>query len=210
MLFSIRFISCAILLFLLASCERPTERIEVKNEDGVVTERYTRWKEDFAREGLTERFDDQGQLLETAYYTKDTLHGERKLYYENGNVEYCERYEKGQYNGPYQAFHENGALKLEGLYVNNEMTGTWKRYYETGQLEEEVTFDHNQESGPFVEYYPNGKLKAKGAYEGGDFEQGPLELYNEEGILIRKMSCEKGLCRTTWKLETEPDESTDS
>ena len=83
------------------------------------------------------------------------------------------------------------------------MTGKWKGYYDNGALKEEVIFVNNQENGPFIEYYPNGKLKAEGTYLEGDYEQGELKLYNESGELIRRMNCEKGVCKTVWKAEGE-------
>jgi antitoxin component YwqK of YwqJK toxin-antitoxin module len=188
--------------FWLVSCGSDLETIEVKNDEGVIVETYTRKKVDYAKEGLYQKFSDQGVLIEKSNYRNDTLEGERTLFYENGNPQYIENYKKGQFEGPFKAYHDNGTLKLEGIYTDNAMEGEWKAYYENGQLKEIVQFENNQENGPFIEYHPNGKLKAKGSYLEGDHEHGELELYDESGELFKKMMCDKGICRTSWQRDT--------
>ncbi|MEM9991980.1 MAG: hypothetical protein AAF738_09455, partial [Bacteroidota bacterium] len=136
-------------------------------------------------------------------YLADTLQGERKLYYADGGVHYLERYKDGQYHGKYEAFHPNGQLALVGNYVQNMMQGEWIGYYENGQMKERVQFEDNLENGAFTEWYENGNRKATGTYSGGDKEHGELFLYDETGILTRKMNCEHGRCATTWKRPAE-------
>jgi len=193
----------AIFLFfviILTSCGK-LETVEVKNEAGAIVESYTRNKKDFAKEGVYKAYDDDGRLIEEAFYKNDTLNGIRKIFFENGNVEAEEIYVNGVFDGVYKGFYNSGKPELEGNYVKNEMVGTWKRFYPTGQLMEEVTFSKNNENGPFVEYYENGKLKAEGNYKDGDNEEGELKLYDEMGVLERKMECTAGRCITTWRSE---------
>lgn len=193
---------CIFLFFtvLLASCSN-TETIEVKNDNGVVIESYTRNKKDFAKEGLYKAYDDKGKLTEEAAYSNDTLNGLRKIFFESGNIKTEEIYVGGIFDGVYKVFYEDGKTELEGNYVKNEMEGVWKRFYPTGQLMEEVLFSGNDENGPFVEYHENGKFKAEGTYKNGDNEDGELKLYNEMGVLERKMNCTTGRCVTTWRSE---------
>lgn len=172
----------------------------MKDEYGY-TERFTRRKSDFARQGVLRRYDPEGKLVEEVNYESDTLQGLRILYYSEGDTQTVETYDRGLFEGPWRTYYENGVLKQEGLYAGNQMTGEWRRYYQNGQLMEVVTFSGNAENGPFVEYYPNGKLKAEGAYLDGDYEHGLLKEYNEEGLLVRKAQCENGICRTIWRAE---------
>lgn len=193
----------AILLFfviLLAGCS-DTETVDVKNDAGVIIESYIRNKENFAKEGIYKAYDAKGQLTEEAFYKNDTLNGLRKIFFENGNVEAEEMYVNGIFDGPYKGFYEDSKPELEGNYVKNEMVGVWKRFYPTGQLMEEVTFSDNNENGPFVEYHENGKLKAEGNYKDGDNEDGELKLYDDMGVLERKMNCTNGRCVTKWRSE---------
>lgn len=165
-------------------------------------ERYSRRVDDYAKEGQYSLISPEGNLLETAEYHNDTLHGIRVLFFENGDTQVVERYDYGIFAGPFQAYYEGGILELEGNYEANVMEGTWKRYYKSGKLMEEVTFQDNAENGPFTEYYENGKIKAEGYYKDGDNEHGSLKIYNEEGVLVKTMDCQHGVCRTIWEKES--------
>lgn len=203
-----RYLILFLFLFLSVffSCASKIETVETKDEFGNSI-KYTRNKSDFSKEGLYTISYPNGNLYEEANYVRDTLHGERKLYFESGKLEVLETYNMGMFISPYKRFFENGKLQQEGNYENNIATGEWKKYYENGQLEELVNLKNNEENGPFQEYYENGNLKAEGSYNGFDEEtsrpreHGLLKLYNEEGVLIKKMNCTNGICRTSWTLE---------
>ena len=186
------------LLLLFTACKSKMEQVEHVNSYGY-TEKYTRDKETYAKEGLYQQFDEENRLIEEAQYENDTLHGMRVIYFEQGDTQIVEHYQRGRFEGAYRTYYEGGALEQEGQYTDNKMTGFWKRYYPNGQLMEKVQFQNNTENGPFIEYYENGKLKAEGDYLEGDNEHGLLKLYDESGELMRKMECERGICRTVWK-----------
>ena len=180
--------------FALFSCSN-LETITEQDDSGN-TIKYVRDKEDYAREGLYQVFGADGKLLEEANYKDDQLHGERKLFYANGQVEAVEQFANGEYTGNFLGYYENGKLKIAGNYVDNAMSGEWKRYYENGQTMEVVLFENNEENGPFVEYHENGKLKTEGSYKNGDNEHGELKMYKQNGELERIMDCEMGRCKT--------------
>lgn len=183
------------------ACGPNLETIEVKNDAGILTERYTQDPETELRQGKSNLFFEDGTVQEESNYDKGVLEGERKLYYENGSLQAIERYDKGTFAGIYQAYYENDTLELEGQYINGVMSGEWKRYYQSGKLMEVVAFENNEENGPFIEYHENGKTKAKGAYKDGDNEHGELKLYDEAGELERTMTCVMGRCETVWQKE---------
>ena len=190
-------------ILLLPSCTPEFETIEVKNDAGQIVEKYQRHTENLMRDGLLERFDDAGKLMESEHYKNDTLHGIRTIYFENGKPQYIENYSNGKFEGEYRAFHESGELKLIGEYQDNAMQGEWKGYHPNGQLKELVQFVNNQENGAFIEYHDNGKLAAEGSYLNGDNEHGELKLYDENGELKRIMDCDVGVCKTRWKREDQ-------
>ncbi|MCR9286075.1 toxin-antitoxin system YwqK family antitoxin [Saprospiraceae bacterium] len=201
-----RYFICAFLLVGLFSCgeKDPTQDLEVvenRDDEGNLTEKYTRRKDNFAKQGQYQAFSSDGKIVEEANYVNDSLHGERKLYYDNGKVELIERYSMNEFEGTYQEFYENEQLKFEGEYVGNTMTGEWKKYYDSGELMELVLFENNEENGPFREYYQNGNIKTKGEYLNGSFEHGLLKKYEENGELSAKMQCLKGICQTIWSKE---------
>lgn len=155
------------------------------------------------KEGLIQAYTENGMLYEEGQFKQGVLDGYRKIYYPDGKLQIVETYKNGKFEGPFVKYHKNGKKKVEGKYVNSTMEGIWKTYYDTEALKDEVMMHDNLENGPFKEFYENGKLKAIGAYKNGEFEHGPLQLFDESGTLIKKMDCENGICRTTWKKQVE-------
>lgn len=190
--------------FFLISCNQ-LKTAELKSADGKLIEKYSYKLIDGKqiKEGIHEKFDEQGQLLESAVYSNGKLNGIRKLY-KNGILESEETRLEDKYEGPFKAYHPNGKLQIEANYINDIMTGDVKVYYPSGQLKEIVRFADNVEDGPFVEYYENGKLKAEGNYKQSDgaVEDGELKLYDTTGTLIKIMNCELGKCSTKWAKDT--------
>ncbi len=178
--------------------ESDIETISMQNVYGQ-TERYQRRKKDFAKEGLYQRFHQDGHLVEEAEYSNDTLHGARKFYFPNGQVERIDRFKHGVMHGVFQQFYEDGQIYLEQEFVDGVMTGRSTAWYQNGQKKEMVTIRNNEENGPFTEWYENGKLKAEGNYLDGDNEHGTLKLYDTLGQLERILECQRGACNTTWE-----------
>lgn len=103
-----------VLLFVFqAFCTpNPIETTEAKNDRGQL-ERWQRRKDNFAKEGLFQRFSPEGVLLEEANYRADSLDGERKFYSSKGILESIERYQNNKIHGKFQGFYENGQVKIE-------------------------------------------------------------------------------------------------
>lgn len=179
-------------------CGYETKEVLVKDDKNNLVEKFTIDPVSQKKEGKYERFYPSGNLAETANYKRDTLDGERKFYFESGQLDREQNYLFGVFQGQYTSYYINGNINAQGNYLNNEMDGTWKRFYDSGELMEEVIFVNNDENGPFKEYFKNGKLKTEGSYINGPFEHGTLKEFNENGEVIRTMSCESGVCNTTW------------
>ena len=189
-----------IMMLALVACQ--TERIEQTDEYTGERSEYQIDKKTGRRNGMYKIFSDRNALLEEGTYTDGKLNGERKIYNQNGSIQILENYKDGLFEGSYTSFYTDGQVSALGQYIANQAEGEWKRYYNNGQLMEKVIFVHNEENGPFVEYYKNGNLKAEGTYRDGDYEHGLLKLYNEMGILSKKMNCNMGRCSTIWRLDT--------
>ena len=190
-----------LMLPLLIRCSQSTKNIQVSDALGNLMETYQVDKKTNKKSGWYKRFEIGQILIEKAQYLDGQLHGVRILFDSLGNKEIEESYKHGKFEGSFRSYYPDGSIKLEGEYVNNEMEGIWKKYYQNGQLMEEVEMHNNNENGPFKEFYENGNLKAEGTYREGDYEHGLLLLYNEQGVLDRKMECDQGICHTIWKRE---------
>jgi len=184
---------------LFYSCDFQHEQVKTKSSEGTEEEVYSIDKDSKLKDGQYKKYYPSGKLAVEATYKNDTIVGLRTFYYENGKPQITESHDDhGNFSGDYFTYYENGNKELIGKYEDNMMTGQWKRYYDTGELMEVVMFKENAENGPFVEYYKNGKLKAEGNYLLGNHEHGELKLYNEDGLLEKKMECKHGICRTIW------------
>lgn len=196
---------CLYLISALAwsGCTSHHETVDAKDAQGR-TIRYERRKKDFAKDGLYQRFGENGNLVEEAEYANDTLHGFRKYYYPNESLESVEHFNNGTYHGKYEQYYQDGQLHIEQTFVQGALQGLSLSYYPNGNLKEKVTLKDNDEYGPFLEYYENGVLKTEGNYIPGDdfpLEEGVLKEYDEKGELIRVADCKAGRCTTQWKKE---------
>lgn len=181
--------------------ENNLETVESRDAEGRL-ERWQRNKQDFAKEGLYQRFYPEGALAEEAHYVHDSLNGERKFFYKNGHVESVEHYQNGIFHGKYLKYNENGNLLIEQEFVNGTMQGLSLAYYPNGVLKEKYTMKDNEENGPFQEFYETGVLQTEGTYapgKDGTAEQGKLKQYDENGQLIRIADCKDGICLTKWQ-----------
>ncbi len=192
-------LSAAAVAALLTACS-DTEPVEVRDENGILTERYHVRRGTAIRQGRSERFHPDGKLYEESHYEHDTLQGEVRRYYPDGVLQSVETMADGRFEGPYHNYYPSGQLKISGEYRGNAMDGLWRKYYDTGELEEEVTFVDNQENGPFRSYHRNGRVQYEGTYRTGDNEEGPLLEYDSTGTLVVRKICYYGNCGTLWTL----------
>ena len=93
--------------------------------------------ENFDNEGVLHGekkvFYKNGQLAESTIYNKGELQGEAFYYAENGTLVKSYIYENGILHGYSKHFDANGNLLIEGAYKKGKKHGIWK-YYENGRL----------------------------------------------------------------------------
>ena len=192
-------LTLALAILSMMACHKSNIVIK-KDEKGNITEQYS-ITEDSLKHGEFLSYID-GVLVEKANYDKGQLHGVRRLYHPNGEIEIEENYDKDQITGSYKLFFEDGTLAQETQYTDGALQGVIKSYYPEGALKEIVTMVDNEENGPFKEYYKNGSLEWEGQYLNGENEFGLLKHYNDKGVLIKKMMCDsQAICSTIWTLE---------
>lgn len=195
-----RSILVILILFTLASCSRNSKKVVIVHPDGYYKEVYF-VKDDSVKHGEYIKYYGSGNMADSCYYVNGKINGERHIYSSEGNLEILETYDAGTFEGPYKSYYPSGKLKLIQQYTQNKIQGEVKQFYENGNVKAIVQFVDNLENGPFTEYFENGNPHWEGFYEGGDFEQDTLKEFNENGVLIRKLFCEKGICQTVWTPE---------
>ncbi|WP_242093040.1 toxin-antitoxin system YwqK family antitoxin [Aestuariivivens sediminicola] len=96
---------------------------------------------------------DNGELAESQIYNSGKLEGVCKWYSEEGVVLKEFVYVKGELHGPAKYFNPKGDLITEGQYKKGKKTGVWK-FYEQGLLVKEKDFTYKPK---YVKV--NGKYK---------------------------------------------------
>ncbi|WP_369971600.1 toxin-antitoxin system YwqK family antitoxin [Psychroserpens sp. XS_ASV72] len=100
----------------------------------------------------------QAVLTSEFYNEKGELEGERKVFYENGQVAEVSHYSNGKLEGSSKWYSENGTLLKDFLYDNDELHGLAKYYDADGVLLAEGIYQRGRKHRIW-NYYEDGKLK---------------------------------------------------
>ncbi len=141
---------------------------------------------------------------EVTYNEQGQAEGNRKTYFENGNLESEETYQEGELQGltssyDYQGtkyatvnyakgkgegeviyYHSNGQKRFTVDLVNDKKHGEYFSYFDNGQVKESGTYVQDVLEGPVTEYFMNGQLKSKSEFAKGKRE-GAYESYFQDG-----------------------------
>lgn len=137
--------------------------------------------------GLWQRFYSNGNIYEEINFLKGKYNGQRKEYYNKGQVKVISSYIDNKLDGDWLSFYENGTKQSEGKYINGERNGTYKEYYENGNLEKiQKYYDKGGRTNYIRKYDENGKVViTKDLNEKGD---GVYEVIrDDESIRIREV-----------------------
>ncbi|MDA9261835.1 hypothetical protein N9P38_00580 [Flavobacteriales bacterium] len=119
-------------------------------------------------------FRDSGIIYSKSIYKKDTLQGERQIYYPTGELQYLYFYLDGNYHGKAYQLDKDSVIisifnynkgklvrreKINRYNASNKKTGNWKTYGSNGILKEEGNYKNGKKDGIFKQYKFNGELK---------------------------------------------------
>ena len=76
---------------------------------------------------------DNGTVYETQTYLNDSLHGEYRMYYPNGNLKEVAHYDRGRITGDYASYKLNGAVFYSTKFINGN--GETRAQYNDGEWE---------------------------------------------------------------------------
>lgn len=99
------------------------------------------------------------------YNEEGKLNGDKKVYYENGQLAEHTIYEDGKLNGDALYYSEDGVLIKQYIYVDDQLHGLSKHYNGAGRLILEGNYKNGKKHGIW-RYYRNGEL-----YEEKDFSR---------------------------------------
>ncbi len=120
-------------------------------------------------QGLFERYDDRGHLVERGVY-KD-----------------------GQKDGIWRTYYPNGDVEAEFSYRDGKRHGLCKRYFSGNRLAEEFECQNGEIYGWCREFHPTQTLRSEG-FRCCNGRYGVWNWYDEKGALVKK-SCFDGAGR---------------
>lgn len=138
------------------------EVMSILREDGSVSETVTYMNG--VKDGVTRRFDMDGQVVGGALFENDVLAAEGVTT------------EEGKREGPWKEFWPDGSLKKEGSYANGLKEGRWVFYRRSGEKEQEGVYLNNDVHGTWTWWYADGALHREESYHKGEPEGAFLEL----------------------------------
>src|SRR6478735_8880462 len=133
------------------------------------------------KEGPFEIYNDKKQIIQSGFYTNNTLDKEIKTYYPGGELKSTAEYKYGDLNGHVQDYYPSGKLRTDSWYKNNTLDSLTKRFYEDGVLASQEYYKNGRLEGYYVMYYPNGKKKEESVITDNE-KNGMFRMYNEAGI----------------------------
>jgi hypothetical protein len=81
--------------------------------------------------------DDLNNVAMISYLTswlKDIENGDRKEWYENGQIKTQQYVKNGKKCGKWETWYENGYMKSQCFYKNGKLSGEWTQWNENGEL----------------------------------------------------------------------------
>ena len=118
--------------------------------------------------------------------------GERKEYYESGQLEQKGYYKDDLGQGEYIWYYEEGSIKQKAFYKDDKIEGTLFIFFPGGKIAQTNNYVNGKKEGELIEYYENGKIKEKRFYV-NDKEEGKSLFYDEKGKLIKTEVYKNGI-----------------
>jgi len=148
------------------------------------------------REGEQKAFFHNGAICHRCSYQNDRLHGLKEIYNEEGEVLERAYYDQGDLDGPHYSKDKNGSIS-EGTFNKGMREGILKVFYPLHPKYGLVQFIEGYNvagslHGPLKKFHINGTLAENYQCEKG-FIEGKATYYNSDGVLLKEAYFEKGL-----------------
>jgi antitoxin component YwqK of YwqJK toxin-antitoxin module len=86
------------------------------------------------RQGERKEYYENGNLQQITNFLNDKEHGEQISYFLNGTIENKSFFQYGNREGEMFTYYPNGNIKLHGYWLKGERIGEWNEYDETGNI----------------------------------------------------------------------------
>lgn len=99
---------------------------------------------DSRKNGLWQRWYDNGNPIDERSYLNGNLHGESSIYHKNGNINLTFNAWNNILSGPFILYTEKGNKKIEGNWLNGVRSGQWTSYNADGSIIKMVEYDQGE------------------------------------------------------------------
>lgn len=129
------------------------------------------------RDSVYRIYNSNGKVLVEKYFEDNLLNGPATTYYENGDLEKFENYERGKLDS-ISTWYEGGSLASYYNFSREQ----WSEYFKNGQLKKHYAseFNKNRKTGQYKEWFQNGQLRSHGSFRKTD-STGQWTIYHENG-----------------------------
>lgn len=160
------------------------------DDNGNLSEKiyYTKNKAD----GKYVSYGKKGNILQESNYADGMLDGETKIYYIYGGISEIKNFKADKLEGPYISYYRNGKKEYDANYKAGQLDGVLIKYYPDGKKEKETNYKAGLQNGLSTEYYRNGQISATTNYVDG-FIEGPYKTYHNNGKLSSEGTAKKGI-----------------
>ncbi|KQC31075.1 toxin-antitoxin system YwqK family antitoxin [Flagellimonas eckloniae] len=138
------------------------------------------------QEGKWIYYQEDGETIDyTIHFIKNLPDGERKDYYDTGELKVSIYYKEGKKNGKAMHYYKNERVKESKTYRNGKENGNIRTYYEDGSIEYSGTFWNGIEVDSTKKFYPSGALKQLFICKADTIKmhfKGKLFVYYESGV----------------------------
>jgi antitoxin component YwqK of YwqJK toxin-antitoxin module len=153
--------------------------------------------------GLSTVYYDGKQLYKLMNYINDKLHGEMKVFYNDGQIQSVLTFEKGKRTGDYRYWDENGVKEEEGTFLEDKLHGLITRWYGEEQISSITMFADGNLQGLMRVFSPSGSTMKEGYYYNGSpvalfeyYENGRfkrIQVFRGDEIIEEKLWTESGV-----------------
>ncbi|WP_204346011.1 toxin-antitoxin system YwqK family antitoxin [Psychroserpens algicola] len=108
--------------------------------------------------GYSLKYHENDTLMEKLGFYKGKRQGIAQRWSENGVLRMVSYYHQNRLTGQYKSFWDNGNLALQVSYENGKKQGEEQQWYSNGELSKLLWFKDGVEDGIQKAWLPNGKL----------------------------------------------------
>jgi len=126
-----------------------------------MTGTYRSIRPDF-REGTFTWYHENGTKQQSCEYKNNMLHGSYLEWFENGQIQTRQTFNKGIPDGPHKKWNEKGVIQFDAQYSNGDSHGYFITYYDNGQMIRKELYNLGRliegqcysQNGDSIEYFP--------------------------------------------------------